>query len=325
MTVYRFDPQEMAALAAVLRRAAESAGTASRALLMTNTYGLPPEAQGLVESQTRALWLLLARADTSLAGAAGYLTRMAGAVRRADDPKLRAAGLDLVRVTKGGEVVIKELGDRANRTRTPLGNRAHRWATLFGALTGSKAVDLAVGWSEWRSALRQANVSRGSSTAQKVSAALRQRTASAIDEMNRLQPHKVKVPFPPDDGKWKQWARRVAGLSPGPAGDVADLVSYLSASRKLRADEPQTGVSQALTDVRDFVDLVGASNHLAADVYIKHPLTAPAAVINEGIGLGADAVVLTMDTTNEARKGLGRTIDNIAEGFQSLGRPPWAW
>ncbi len=321
MTLYRFDPDEMLALAADLRRAADNAGTASLALLTTPTYGLPPEAQGLVDDQTRALWRLLAAADSSLTGAARHLARMAAAVNRAeraDDGKLRAAGLDVSQATKGGEVVIKLLGDRATRTRRPLGDRARQWATLLGAITGNKAVDQAVAWSEWRKALRASNVAPDSSAGRKISATLRQRTRDSIDALRRAQPGNVKVPDVPGEGKWRQWTRRLVGLAPGPVGDAADVVGYVSAARKLRADEPQTGVSQAFTDVRDFVDLAAASAHLAADVQLKTPLTAPAAPISEGIGLGADGVVLVMDVTNEARKGIDHTIDNIGDGFRSL-------
>jgi len=107
-------------------------------------------------------------------------------------------------------------------------------------------------------------------------------------------------------------------------GDTADFVGYLAAGHKLRTDEPQTGISQALTDIRDFVDLAGASGHLATDVLIKTPITAPAAPITEGIALTADGVTLTMDTANEARKGLGATAENFVDGLRSLARPPWA-
>lgn len=321
MTVYRFDPGEMVALAGDLRRAAEAADSASLALLTVPTHGLPPEAAGLVEGQTRALWRLLAQGAEGLTGGARYLTRMAGAVRRADDPTLRAAGLDLVRVTRGGEVVFNVVGDLAARRRQPAGTHARRLAALLGSLSGEKAVGQAVAWSEWRRALRSANVG-DSSTARKISATLRERTRGAIETMERVQPGRARVPDL-DEGKWKQWSRRVAGLAPGPAGDAADVVGYVSASRRLRHDEPQTGLSQAATDVRDFVNLVAASNHLAADVLIKTPITAPAAPINEGMGLAADAVVLTLDGANEARKGLGRAVDQIGDGFTSLVRPRW--
>lgn len=322
MTVYRFDPAEMLALAGDLRRAANAANSASLALLTVPTHGLPPEAADLVEGQTRALWRLLAQGAEGLTGGARYLTRMAGAVRKADSPTLKAAGLDLVRVTKGGEVVFSVLGDLATGKKQPAGTHARRLATLLGLTSGEKVVLQAVGWSEWRKALRDANVG-DSSTARKISATLRERTRATIENMERVQPGRVRVPFDPDASKWKQWSRKVAGLAPGPAGDAADVAGYVAASRKLRHDEPQTGVSQAATDVRDFVNLVANSNHLAADVLIKTPITAPAAPINEGIGLAADAVVLTLDGANEARKGLGRAVDQIEEGFKSLARPPW--
>lgn len=322
MTVYRFDPAEMQALAGDLRRAADAVNSASLALLTVPTYGLPPEAAGLVEGQTRALWRLLAQGAEGLTGGARYLTRMAAAVRKADSPALKAAGLDLVRVTKAGEIVFTAANDLVNGRKQPAGTHARRLAALLGLISGEKAVSQAVGWSEWRKALRDAKVG-DSSAARKISAALRERTRAAIENLDRVQPGRVRVPFDPDEAKWKQWSRKVAGLLPGPAGDAADVVSYVSASRRLRHDEPQTGISQAATDVRDFVNLVAASNHLAADVLIKSPFTAPAAAINEGFGLAADGVVLTLDTANEARKGIGRTIERIGDGFKSLVRPRW--
>ncbi|GAA4463308.1 hypothetical protein [Phytohabitans houttuyneae] len=318
MTVYRFDPEEMRGLAADLRRAADAAGAASLALIAVPTDGLPPEAAGLVAAQTRALWRLLAQGQSSLTGGARYLTGMATAVRKADDPTLRAAGLNLLTVTKAGEIVLKEISDRATGHRTALPDRARRWARILGTVSGEKAVLSAVGWSEWRKALRDAGVTPGSPLRRQIYETIRARAQSNIDEIQRYRGNSA----PPDGGKGKQWGRRVSGLAPGPAGDLADLAAYLHASRKLRADEPQTGVAQVATDIRDFADLVAASNHLAADALIKTPLTAPAAVINEGIGLGADAVVLTLDSVNEARKGVDRVIDSVGDGFKSLARLP---
>jgi len=324
MTLYRFDPAQMVGLADDLRRAADRAGAASFQLLAVPTYGLPPEAKGLVEGQTRSLWRLLARGEAVLTDSSRYLTRMSTAVRKADDATLRAAGLDVVRVTKGGKIIIEELGDRATRTRRPLGERGRRWASLLGTLSDRKAIDQMVSWSQWHKALRDAKVDPRDPVARQIAQTIRHRAAQNVADLQARQPGRVRLPFDPDEGKWKRWVRRVVGLSPGPVGDIADGVGYLAASHKLRTDEPQTGLSQALTDIRDFTDLMGASGHVATDLLVKTPITAPAAPITEGIALVADGATLTMDTANEARKGLGATAENFVDGLRSLSRPPWA-
>jgi hypothetical protein len=323
MTTYVFDPGEMRGFAGDCRRAAGALNDASVSMLMVQTAGLPPEAAGRVEAQCRSLWLMLAAGADGLKGGASLLGQMASAVERADSKSMNVAGLDLVRTTKGGEKIFRELSDAAYRKPASLGDRARRWANALGALTGKKAIDQAVSWTEWQKALREAKVDPSTSAGRRLSAALAKRANDALDEARELN-RRVLTPPPVDatDGKLKQWLRRLSGYVPGPAGDAADLFGYLSASQKLREDEPQTGVSQAATDVRDFVDLVGASNHLAADVFFKSPVTAPAGVINEGIGVGADGVVLGMDGLNEARKQVDSTIDTIGDGFKSLAMGP---
>ncbi len=111
--------------------------------------------------------------------------------------------------------------------------------------------------------------------------------------------------------------RKVAGAAPF-LGAVADVQQYAFDGEKLRRDEPQTGVSQALTDVRDFTALVGSSNHLAADAWaVAGPLGVPGAAINEGIGYSADLVVLGMDSTATAARGAvaaGGAVVDAAEG-----------
>lgn len=313
---YVFDTDEMRGLADHVRCTGEDVGDAASPLLTAQFHAaqLPPEARGLVEAQCRALWRLVHQGSASLSDSARYLHRTAEAVEKADRSSWTAAGLRLVKITKTGEAVADELADTVSGKPVALDDRARRWAGVLGTLTGVTAVGLAVQWSEWRAALRESNVSRRSPAARKFSAALAQRTRESIERNLR------RTTSPPPgvkDGKWKQWGRRVAGYVPG-AGDLADLAGYAVASTKLRSDEPQTGISQAATDVRDFVDLVAASNHLAADFLFKHPLTAPAGVINEGIGFGADGVTLGLDTLNEARKALGSVQDKIEDGFTSL-------
>ena len=314
---YVFDTDEMRGPADHVRRAGEDVGDAAHPLMTAQFHAaqLPPEARGLVESQCRALWRLVHRGAASLSGGARYLHRTAEAVEKADRSSWTAAGLRLVKITKTGEAVADEIADVVTGKPAALSDRARRWAGVLGTLSGITAVGLAVEWSEWRTALRESNVSRHSSAARKFSAALTQRTWEGVEKnLGRA------ASPPPDfsDGKGKQWGRRVAGYLPGPAGDFADLAGYAAASAKLRSDEPQTGISQAATDVRDFVDLFAASNHLAADILIKHPITAPAGVINEGVAIGADGVTLGLDTLNETRKALGSAKDTIEDGFSSL-------
>lgn len=316
---YVFDTDEMRGLADHVRRAGEQVGDAAHPLMTAQFQAgrLPPEARGLVETQCRTLWLLLHRGAAGLAGGARYLNRTAEAVEQADRSSWTAAGLRLVKITKTGEAVADEIADVVTGKPTALSDRARRWAGVLGTLTGVTAVGLAVQWSQWRTALRESNVSRHSPAAHRLSAALGRRTREGVEQNLRRS-----ASPPPDfrDGKGKQWSRRVAGYLPGPAGDLADLAGYAVAGAKLRSDEPQTGISQAATDVRDFVDLFAASNHLAADIFFKHPLTAPAGVINESVAIGADGVTLGLDTLNEARKALGSTKDKIEDGFSSLTR-----
>jgi hypothetical protein len=292
------------------------------ALFTVTGDGLPPEARGRVESQCKAIARLLSSGGESLRGGASLLAQMASAVEHADSKSMKVAGLDLVRTTKTGEVVIRELSDAAYRKPARLGERAMRWAKALGAVTGVKAVDQALGWLEWQKALKQARVDPSTSAARKLSAALQRRTLEALDEAHELDRRRAAPPpFDPKASKTKQWVRRLLGYLPGPAGDAADAMGYLAASQKLREDEPQTGISQAVTDVRDFLDLAAASNHLAADVLFKHPLTAPAGAINEAAGLATDGVVLAMDGIDAVADEADKVIDSIGDGFKALADP----
>ncbi|MGH3731407.1 MAG: hypothetical protein ACRDTU_22085, partial [Micromonosporaceae bacterium] len=270
MSTYVFDPDAMRHYAGTVRSAGTAVNNAALQLLMVQPIGLPPEAQGRVESQCTALWRMLSQGASGLDGGAGLLTRMAGAVERADSATLKVAGLDLVRVTRTGDVVIRELSDRAYGRKGPLGERALRWAKALGAVTGKKAIDVAVGYAEFRKAAREAKVS--GSAARVLSATLKKRALDALDEANELRNRPKSVPLTDlRESNSKRWANRLLGYVPGPLGDAADVLGYVAASEKLRADEPQTGLSQAATDLRDGVNLGAASFHLAADGLFKTP------------------------------------------------------
>jgi hypothetical protein len=315
MTVrYVFVPEEMRGLAADLRRAGDGLQAAGLPLIRAqlNAGELPPEARGPVESQCRSIWKLLDAGGESLAGGARHLDRTAAAVEQADSSSWRAAGL---KVTKVGKAVVTELADRGSAKPADPAGRARRWAGVLGTLTGVGAIGAALGWAEWRRALREAKVSRGSPAARKLSAGLQRRVGEGVRE--NLGWDRRPVPYRGDDGFLRRLGRKATGYVPV-AGDAADVAGYLAASEKLRRGEPQTGLAQAATDVRDFTDLTASSFHVAADALSKSIVTLPAAVPAEAVGIGGDAVVLGLDTANEARKALGTVEEQLEDGFESL-------
>lgn len=320
MTVrYEFDPVEMRAFSADLRRAYDALQTAGLGLLIAAGQAgtLPPEARGLVEGQCRSLGRLLAAAADGLAGGRRYLDRTAAAVERAGESSWQPTG---VKVTKVGNAVVAELADRGSVKKATRADRARRWGGVLASLTGVKAVGQAVAWSDWKKALTGAKVARGTPAARAFAATLDRRAVDGVRANAGFD--RRRLPSTPGDSGLRRLGRTAVGAAPW-AGDVADGMQYLADGEKLRRQEPQTGLAQAATDTRDFVALVGSSNHLAADVFSKHPVTLPAALINETVGYGADGVVLALDGANEVRKGADAAIDRIGDGFRSLVRPPW--
>ena len=309
-----FAPGEMRALAGTLDRARAALSSASIALLVVDTSGLPAALASAVEAERRSLGSQLSGTGSGLEAGSRYLTRTAERVEHLDRTGFFTSTQAGVKV---GNAIFGELAD-LGRHKSDRAGRARRWATALGALTGTKALVQAAGWHEWGAAARKlANRDewRSATTVQRMRAVLDERIGAGLRAN-----HRVRTPASegPRSGQgWRKAGSKLAGAAPY-AGAIADAQQYLYDGEKLRRDEPQTGVSQVLTDVRDVTALAGSSNHLAADAWaVAGPLGVPGAAINEAFGYGADLVVLGMDGTATAAKGAvaaGGAVVDAAEG-----------
>ena len=315
-----FAPGEMRALAGTLDRARTALNAASIALLVVDTSGLPAALQSAVEAERRSLGSQLSGTGSGLAAGSSYLTRTAEQVEQLDRSGFFASTQAGVKI---GAAVFGDLADLAV-DKTDRAGRARRWATALGALTGTKALAQAAGWHEWGTAARKlANREswRSATSVQRLRQVMDERIGAGLRNNYRIR---TPGSYGPDaDSGWRDKAgRKVGGAAPF-VGALADLQQYAFDSEKLRRDEPQTGVSQALTDVRDFTALVGSSNHLAADAWaVAGPLGVPGAAINEGIGYGADLVVLGMDSAATVGKGAVAAGGDVVDGVDAAG--DWA-
>jgi len=314
-----FAPGEMRALAGTLDRARSALSAASLALLVVDTSGLPGELVAAVEAERRSLGSQLAGTGAGLEAGSRYLTRTAEKVEHLDRTGFfTATGVGV----KVGNAIFGELTDLGLHKSDRAG-RARRWAGVLGLLTGTKALGQAAGWHEWGATARTlANRDewRSASAVQRMRAVLDERIGGGLRAN-----YGVRTPasYGPKAGKGlRKPAAKLFGAIPY-AGVVVDAQQYLADGEKLRRDEPQTGLSQAATDVRDFMALAGSSNHLAADAWgAAGPLGVPGAAINESFGYGADLVVLGMDTTATAAKGAVAAADAVADAVD--GAQDWA-
>jgi hypothetical protein len=294
-----FAPAEMRQLAATLDRGRSGVADAELALLMVDTSGLPATVQSAVDSELASLRRVLAAVSNGLAAGTRYVSRTAEQVERLDDQGFFRQHGPLVKV---GDAVLGEVVD-IGLDRGDRAGRARRWARVLAALTGTSVLAQAAGWSEWRATARTLANGDGWRTATRV-AKLRAVVDARAGAGMRAN-HGVRIPSregPRAGTGFRRAGKSLAGALPY-AGTAADAWQYLADGERLRQDEPQTGVSQALTDIRDFTALVGSSNHLAADAWsLAGPIGLPGEAINETIGYTADGAVLAMDGTAWAGK-----------------------
>ena len=309
-----FAPGEMRALAGTLDRCRAALGRGVAGTARGRHQRAAGGAASAVEAERRSIGSQLSGTGSGLEAGSRYLTRTAEQVEQLDESGFFASTNAGVKV---GAAIFGELADLGVHKSDPAG-RARRWATALGALAGTKALVQAAGWQEWGAAARKLagrDEWRSATTVQRLRSVLDDRVGAGLRANHRLR---TPAADGPQAGQgWRKAGARAAGAAPY-VGALADAHQYLYDREKLRRDEPQTGVSQALTDVRDVTALVGSSNHLAADVWaVAGPLGVPGAAINEGFGYGADLVVLGMDGTAAAAKGAvaaGGAVVDAAEG-----------
>lgn len=314
-----FAPGEMRALAGTLDRARSGLSAAALALLVVDTAGLPGELAGAVEAERRSLGSQLAGTGAGLEAGARYLTRTAEQVEHLDDTGFfTSTGVGV----KVGNAIFGELTDLGLH-RSDRAGRARRWAGALAAVTGTRALGQAAAWHEWGATARTlANRDewRSATAVRRLRQVLDERVGGGL-----RADYGVRTPasYGPEAGRGlRKPAAKLFGAVPY-AGVVVDAQQYLADGEKLRRDEPQRGLSQALTDVRDLTALAGSSNHLAADAWAAAgPLGVPGAAINEGFGYGADLVVLGMDTTATAAKGVAAAGGAVADA--AGGARDWA-
>jgi hypothetical protein len=312
-TRYLFVPGEMRRLAATLDRGRSSVDAAVLALLLVYTTGLPAKVRSAVDSELASLRRLLTGVSDGLSAGSRYVSGTAERVERLDEQGFFRRNGPLVKV---GDAVLGETVD-IGLDRGDRAARARRWARVLAALTGTSVLAQAASWSEWRSTARKLARGDGWRTATRVTR-LRAAVDARVGEGLRAN-YGVRTPSregPRAGSGFRRLGRTAAGALPY-AGTAVDAWQYRSDWEKLRRDEPQTGVSQALTDIRDFTALVGSSNHLAADVCsLTGPVGLPGAAINESIGYAADGAVLTMDGAAWAGKRVahagGAALDKAA-------------
>lgn len=290
----------MRALASTLDRAQSALRSASQALLVVDTGGLPAQLAATVEAERRSLGSQLAGTGAGLEAGSRYLTRTAEKVEHLDETGFFAATGVGVKV---GDAIFGELTDFGLH-KSDLVGRARRWAGVLGALTGTKALVQAAAWHEWGAtarALANREEWRSATAVGRLRAVLDERIGAGLRAN-----YGVRTPasYGPKAGKGlRKLGAKLFGAIPL-VGGLADFQQYLAAGAKLRRDEPQTGVSQVLTDIRDGTALLAASAHLEADLFVLGgPFGVPEAGLAEGIGYAADGVVLGMDTTATAAKG----------------------
>jgi hypothetical protein len=310
-----FAPGEMRSLSGTLDRARAALGSASLALLAVDTTDLPAELASAVEAERRSLQSQMLGTQAGLEAGSRYLTRTAENVEHLDDTGFfTSTGVGV----KVGNAIFGELTDLGLHKSDRAG-RARRWAGALGTLTGTSALSRAAAWHEWGAAARtlaRRDAWRTATAVQRASSVLDARIGGGLRSDFRVR---TPASYGPKAG---QGVRKIGSKAFGAVpfvGAVVDGQQYLADGEKLRRDEPQTGVSQALTDVRDFTALVGSSNHLAADAWgVAGPLGVPGAAINEGIGYGADLVVLGMDSTAAAAKGVVAAGGAVADGAEGV-------
>jgi hypothetical protein len=309
----------MRALAGTLDRARTALGSAASALFLVDTSELPGDLAGAVDAERRSLGSQLSGTQHGLEAGSRYLTRTAEKVEHLDDSGFFSSTGTGVKI---GDAIFGEIADLGLHKKDRAG-RARRWAGALGALTGTSALGQAAGWQEW------------GATARKLASRKEWRSATAVQRMSQVLDERIggglrnnygaRTPssYGPDAGKgWRRAGSKVAGGLPY-AGVALDVHTYLSDGEKVRRDEPQTGISQVATDVRDVTALIGSSNHVAADVWmLAGPVGVPGAAINEGIGYAADGLVLAMDGTVTVAKGVASAGGDVVKGIEGAG--DWA-
>jgi len=314
-TRYLFVPGEMRQLAATLDRCKSAVDAAVVELLLVDTTLLPAQVRSTVESECAALRRQLGGVGDGVAAGARYVSHTAERVEQLDREGFFREHGTFVKV---GDAVLGEAVD-VGLDRATTGGRARRWARVVAALTGVSVLAQAAGWSQWRSTARTLAKGDGWRSATQV-VRLRSVVEARVGDGLRSN-YGVRRPRleGPRAGSGFRRLGRIAASALPYAGTVVDGDQYLADSEKLRRDEPQTGLAQAATDVRDVVALVGSSNHLAADVWtIAGPIGLPGAAINETVGYAADGTVLAMDTTAwTAKKAahLGSAVAGKAAGL----------
>lgn len=310
-----FAPGDMRALAGTLDRARSALISASLALLVVDTSELPGELASAVEAERRSLGGQLSGTQAGLEAGSRYLTRTAEKVEHLDQTGFfTSTGVGV----KVGNAIFGELTDLGLHKSDRAG-RGRRWAAALGALTGTKALSQAAAWHEWGATARKLarrDGWRSATAVQRMDAVLKERVGGGLRAN-----YGVRTPasYGPKAGQGlRKIGSKAFGATPY-VGVVVDAQQYLADGEKVRRDEPQTGVSQALTDIRDVTALVGSSNHLAADAWaVAGPLGVPGAAINESIGYTADLVVLGMDGTAAAARGVVAAGGDVVDGAEGV-------
>lgn len=299
-----FNPGRMGDWAGALRDMGGQAGAVSSMLFLADSTGLPPDIAGEVEAEIESLRRLLDACEATLDGSGRYLSGVATRVRQSDDDPGDPLGLTLV---KGVATVGPAEAAAWGRGQSLDGKRVHGLAGLAASLTGVGALEKAVRWSAWNHAVRTSGIQASAGRRRKLAGAVRQRMAegAATPDLDARA-----------DNRRRNLARALGRLAPV-AGAASSLDAYVGASRKFQADEPQTGISQVATDVRDLTALVAASYNLEAEVPFLAPVAKPIGLVTDGAVLAMDTGYSMAEKGHDGAKWLG---DQAIGGVKDLGR-----